>query len=134
MLNSLLGLGLALFGVYNIHQAQINPDIDTTIMFWGKYLGAVIVGGGIFTYNLASNLNYTYLSSIFSKFKLPSSGVKTVNKLPADIEIKTEQVMDTESLFYLTERLKTDPEALELLRKIADKLFLKHHPVDVEVK
>lgn len=129
MFNSLLGLGLAIFGLYHYREAQLNPAIDTTLAFHVKYLGSILLGGGVFAYNLASNLNVTNLSSLFSKFKMPSLGVN-VSKLPANIEIKTEEEQDNISLYYLTERLKTDPEALDLLRKISDKLFSLHHPVE----
>ena len=129
MLNSIIGAAMAAYGLYNIYQAQIHPEIDTTINFWAKFGGLTLLGGGVFAYNIASNLNVTNLSSLFSKFKMPSLGV-AVSKLPANIEIKTEEEQDNVSLYYLTERLKTDPEALELLRKISDKLFSLHHPVE----
>ncbi len=132
MLNSLLGLGLAIFGGYSIYTFTG----DTTPVFWLQHLGMVLGGLGVVGWNTSPQV-----LSLLKNFKLPTipqtnipvkeSAVKELN---ADIKIEDSQEQDSVCLFYLTERLKGDAEAVELLRKLNDKLFSLHHPIKVEEK
>lgn len=126
MVNTILGLAIASFGIYHVVQAQLDSSIDTTPLWWLKMGGAILVGLGFAGYN------------VFTSFKLPQFSWPTLNSgksetmakdLPAEIKIKTEEESDIEALYYLTERCKETPEALECLRKLNDILFTKHHPV-----
>ena len=124
MLNILIGLGIAGFGLFNIVQAQF-IDIDTTPLWWVKMLASSVVGLGFAGYELFPLIK-------LPKFKLQEKSVDMPKELGPEITIKTEEETDLECVFYLSERLKDMPEGLEMCRKINDLLFSLHHPLKVK--
>lgn len=126
MVNTLIGAGLFLFGMYNIILANGSASIDTTPLFWAKYLGSVLIGGGVVAYNA-----YPLVLSKFANFKISKEPMVT-NELSSDISIKGDQEQDITALFWLAERVKEDAEGIELCRKLSDKLFSLHHDLKKE--
>lgn len=126
-INILLGIGLAAFGGYSIY----TYTGDTTPLFWLKYLGVTVLGAGISGWEAIPLLKNIKLPALPMKSKVKETAVKELNN---EIKIEDSQEQDSVALFYLTERLKGDPEAVELLRKLNDKLFSLHHPIKVEEK
>lgn len=126
-INTLLGIGLAAFGGYSIY----TYTGDTTPLFWLKYLGISGLGLGVAGWNTLPLLKNIKLPTLPVKSQVKEIVVKELNN---EIKIEDSQEQDSVALFYLTERLKGDPEAVELLRKLNDKLFSLHHPIKVEEK
>lgn len=123
MVNSIIGLGLCVFGIYNVVLSNYNTSIDTTPLWWIKHGTAIVVGGCIFLYNI-----YPHAVLALTNFKFPKKDkIMSGKDLGPDISIKSEQEQDIATLFWLSERLKNDPEGLELCRQLHDKLFSLHH-------
>ena len=123
MFNSLLGIGLGVFGAYSLY----TNTQDFTPFIYLKFGGMMLLGFGIALWNSVPTL----LSSL-SNFKLPTLPKKenTVAKeLSKDIHMKTEEEQDLASVFYLTERLKDMPEGVELCSKLNGLIFTLHHPL-----
>jgi len=122
-------LGIGVYLSYYI--ATTSNDVSPLLLL--KALGCLAVGIIFNGYNL-----YSFGISLLNNYKNKSIEITQTKEeektMPAEkislvggVEIQPEQLKDQETLFYLTERLKNDEEGLELCRKLADKLFLKHH-------
>lgn len=125
MFNSLIGIALAVFGGYSLytHTGDFTPQI------YAKFLGMILVGGGVVIYNMLTNL--PKLSFSLPNLQFFKKEDKMGKELSPEIHMKTEEEQDNAAIFYLVERLKDNAEAVELLRKVNDCLFILHHPKKV---
>ncbi len=121
MINTILGLVIAGIGGYSLY----SYTGDLTPLVYLKFGGMSLIGGGFALYNLIPSLLSFKLPVLPNKTEVK---VETVKELSPEIKIEDAQDMDTKCLFYLTERLKHDPESLDLLAKLNAKIFVLHHP------
>lgn len=131
MINIFLGLGLALYGIFRVVQANSDPTIDTTIVWWLQNGGAILAGGGIATWGaipLVSNFKFP----TFTTKKEDVVNTVITEEMPDGIKIKTEEEADLSAIYYLTERCKKTGNGLELCKQLNDLFFSIHHPAKEE--
>lgn len=129
MINILLGLGLAIYGIFRVVQANLDPTIDTTITWWLQNGGAILAGGSIAAWNaipLVSGLIANFKSSPTKKEEIVNTII--TEEMPDGIKIKSEEEADMSALYYLTERCKKTGNGLELCKQLNDLFFSIHHP------
>lgn len=130
-INTLLGPAVMAFGGYLTYNTM-NTSADVGMMDWLKALGALTVGGGVTAYN-----SFSYLKGVVSNFRkgTPLLEQATPSEEPVGgIAILSEEEKDMSSIYYLTERCKTEGKGLDICRQLNDLFFSIHHAPTAKIE